>query len=149
MLFLIITKIPSSGSSNVVATIENWKESQKRYANWNLSYEDAFKAFQMSIIKDGEEEGDRVLTEKLFTVSKFGALPTKVIHRLSLTDIVDTKGYGKAEYISSTILQSNSALITSIEEIAKEAWPDEPGVLSDIEVIRQASQAKNLFIKVV
>lgn len=148
MLFLIITKKPMSNSSTVVV-VENWKEAQKKYANWNLSYEDAYKAFQMSIIQDGEEEGDRALTEKAFVASKFATLPTKVLQRLTLTDIVDGKGYGKADYVSSTVLQSNSKLITEIEELAKDIWPDEPGILKDMEVIRQAANSKNLFIKVV
>lgn len=148
MLFLIITKKPMSNSSSV-AVVENWKEAQKKYANWNLSYEDAYKAFQMSIIQDGEEEGDRALTEKAFVASKFGLLPTQVLQKLTLSDIVDGKGYGKADYVSSTVLQSNSKLITEIEELAKDIWPDEPGILKDIELIRQAATVKNLFIKVV
>lgn len=148
MLFLIITKKPMTNSSSV-AVVQDWREAQKKYANWNLSYEDAYKAFQMSIIQDGKEEGDRALTEKAFVASKFSALPTEVLQRLTLSDIVDGKGYGKADYVSSTVLQSNSKLITEIEELAKDIWPDEPGTLRDIELIRQAANSKNLFIKVV
>ncbi len=148
MLFLIITKKPMSNSSNV-SVAQDWRNEQKKYQNWNLSYEDAYKAFQMSIVKDGEEEGDRALTERVFIASKFSALPTEVLQRLTLSDIVDGKGYGKADYVSSTVLQSNSKLVTEIEELAKDIWPDEPGVLKDMELIRQAANQKNLFIKVV
>jgi hypothetical protein len=148
MLFLIITKKPMSNSSNV-SVAQDWRNEQKKYQNWNLSYEDAYKAFQMSIVKDGEEEGDRALTERAFIASKFSALPTEVLQRLTLSDIVDGKGYGKADYVSSTVLQSNSKLVTEIEELAKDIWSDEPGVLKDMELIRQAANQKNLFIKVV
>jgi hypothetical protein len=137
-----------SNSSNV-SVAQDWRNEQKKYQNWNLSYEDAYKAFQMSIVKDGEEEGDRALTERVFIASKFSALPTEVLQRLTLSDIVDGKGYGKADYVSSTVLQSNSKLVTEIEELAKDIWPDEPGVLKDMELIRQAANQKNLFIKVV
>lgn len=145
MLFLIITKAPV----NQRTILWEWREAQKKYANWNLSYEDAYKSFQMSIIKDGEEEGDRALTEKAFISSKFGILPTQLLQKLLLSDIVDTKGYGKANYVSSTILQSNSKLLTEIEEISKDLWPNESAVLTDLEIIRQAANSKNLFIKVV
>jgi len=145
MLFLIITKKPS----NSLNVIQDWAENQKRYANWRLSYEDAYKAFQMSIVKDGEMEGDRALTERAFIATKFAVLPTELLQNLKLNDIVDGKGYAKADYVSSTVLQSNSKILGEVEEVAKEIWPDRPEVLRDLELIRLASSQKNLFIKVV